>query len=229
MSTDPVLNRPHVYLPPEPSAVGSPLLLLHGTGGSEQDLLPLRDRLCPGAPVLAVRGTIMENGMSRFFRRLREGVFDEDDLRLRTDELAEFIQAANSTYGLVEGDLIAVGFSNGANIASALLLQHPQLLGGGVLLSAMVPFQEPPDADLNGRLVVISNGDADPTIPADTTRRLVDQLRARGGDVVELPHRGGHQPDLQLLPTIRQLITRPERPAATAVQPTHTDTEGSRP
>ena len=214
MTNDGVLDRPHVFIPPAQSALGPPLLLLHGTGGSEHDLLPLRDRLSPGAAVLAVRGTVLEDGMTRFFRRLREGVFDEDDLRQRTDELAEFIQAANRAYDLSAGDLVAVGFSNGANIASSLLLRHPSLLGGAVLLSAMVPFQQPPDADLSGRLIVISNGARDSTIAADITHRLVDQLRVRGAEVVELPHQGGHQPALELLPSIRKLITRPERPGS---------------
>src|ERR687893_1290574 len=106
------LDRPHVFLPAEPSAAGAPLLLLHGTGGDEHDLLPLRDHLSPGAAVLSVRGTVLENGMPRFFRRLREGVFDEDDLRRRADELAESVQVASSRYGLAPRSLVAVGFSN---------------------------------------------------------------------------------------------------------------------
>jgi phospholipase/carboxylesterase len=185
--------------------------LLHGTGGDERDLLPLRDHLCPGAAVLSVRGTVLENGMPRFFRRLREGVFDEDDLRRQADDLAQFIRTASREYGLEEHSLVAVGFSNGANMASALLLQHPRLLGGAVLLSAMVPFAQPPDADLSGTLVVISNGERDPMIPAVVTQQLAAQLRECGAEVVELHHPGGHRIEPDLLPQISQIIARPER------------------
>ena len=212
MSGDASLDRPHVFLPAEPSAAGAPLFLLHGTGGDEHDLLPLRDHLSPGAAVLSVRGTVLENGMPRFFRRLREGVFDEDDLRRQTDDLAAFVQTASAEYGIAERSLVAVGFSNGANIASALLLQRPGLLDGAVLLSAMIPFAEPPAADLGGTLVVISNGARDPMIPGAMTAGLVGQFRERGAEVVELPHNGGHQIDARLLPQIASIITRPERP-----------------
>ncbi len=214
MTDDSGLSRPHVFLPADPSAAGSPLLLLHGTGGTEHDLLPLRDHLCPGAAVLSVRGTVLENGMPRFFRRLAEGVFDEDDLRRRTDDLAEFVLSASAEYGIEPGSMVAVGFSNGANIASALLLQRPGVLGAGVLLSAMVPFAQPPAADLTGTLVVLSNGDRDPTIPRRQTQKLADQFRQRRADVVELPHSGGHSIDPAVLPQIASIIARPERPAA---------------
>ena len=167
------LDRPHVFLRAEQSAAGPPLLLLHGTGGNEYDLLPLRDRLSPGAAVLSVRGTVLENGMPRFFRRLREGVFDENDLRQRADDLGEFVATASAAYGIEERSLVAVGFSNGANIASALLLQRPGILAAAVLLSAMTPFATPPEVDLTGRLVIISNGARDPMIPASMTADLV--------------------------------------------------------
>jgi phospholipase/carboxylesterase len=206
------LDRPHVFLPAEPSAAGAPLLLLHGTGGDEHDLLPLRDHLSPGAAVLSVRGTVLENGMPRFFRRVREGVFDEDDLRRQTDDLAAFVRTASAEYGIAERSLVAVGFSNGANIASALLLQRPGLLDGAVLLSAMIPFAEPPAADLGGTVVVISNGARDPMIPAAMTAGLAGQLRERGAEVVELPHNGGHQIDARLLPQIASIVAGPERP-----------------
>ncbi len=207
MNAETGLDRPHVFLPAEPSAAGPPLLLLHGTGGDEHDLLPLRDHLSPGAAVLSVRGTVLENGMPRFFRRLREGVFDEDDLRRRADELADFVQAASAEYGLAERSLVAVGFSNGANIASAVLLRRPELLASAVLLSAMVPFAEPPAADLSHVLVVIANGDRDPMIPSPMTEQLAEQFRDRGAEVVELPHPGGHQIDPRQLPQIASVIS----------------------
>jgi phospholipase/carboxylesterase len=200
------LERPHVFLPAEEAAAGPPLLLLHGTGGNERDLLPLRDHLSPGAAVLSVRGTVLENGMPRFFRRIREGDFDEEDLRRRADDLAEFVITASAAYGIGERSLVAVGFSNGANIASAMLLQRPDVLAGAVLLAAMVPYAEPPDVDLGGTLVIISNGDRDPMIAKGVTQQLVGQLRDRGAEVVELPHPGGHQIYPAVLPEIRRMI-----------------------
>lgn len=200
------LERPHVFLPADDAAAGPPLLLLHGTGGNEHDLLPLRDHLSPGAAVLSVRGTVLENGMPRFFRRIREGVFDEDDLHRRADDLAEFVAKASQAYRIEEGSLVAVGFSNGANIASAMLLTRPDLLPGAVLLAAMVPYAEPPSVDLGRTLVIISNGDRDPMINSETTQQSADQLRERGAEVVELPHPGGHQIYPAVLPEIRRII-----------------------
>ena len=200
------LDRPHVFQPADDAAAGPPLLLLHGTGGDEHDLLPLRDYLSPGAAVLSVRGTVLENGMPRFFRRLREGVFDEDDLRQQADDLAEFVGLACQTYGIDDGSLVAVGFSNGANIASAMMLRRPGVLAGAVLLAAMVPFAEPPAADLSGALAIISNGARDPMITAQMTKLLARQLAERGAEVIELPHSGDHQIDPAVLPQIRTLI-----------------------
>ena len=144
--------------------------------------------------------------MPRFFRRLREGVFDEDDLRRRANELADFVQTASTSYGIEARSLVAVGFSNGANIASALLLQRPLVLAGAVLFAAMVPFAEPPVADLTGVPVIISNGERDPMIPAAMTEELAEQLRDRGAPVTALPHRGGHQIDPTVLPQIKRIL-----------------------
>ena len=208
MSTE--LDRPHVWLP---GTGATPLLLLHGTGGDENDLVPLREHLAPDAPVLSVRGSVLENGMPRFFRRLREGVFDEDDLRIRVDELASFVAAAEQEYGVVPGAWTAVGFSNGANIASALLFGHPAALAGAVLLAAMVPYRDgPPRADLTGKRVLLSNGRRDPMATADHTTTLTDQLRSAGADVTLLPHDGGHGIDAHLLPRISEWIARPAGP-----------------
>lgn len=181
--------RPHVWVPGDGHP---PLLLLHGTGGDEHDLLDLGAALAPGAPRLSPRGTVLENGLPRHFRRLQEGVFDEDDLRLRVDDLAAFVTAAAESHGVAPGSWYAVGFSNGANIASALLLTRPDLLAGAVLLAAMVPFARPPDTDLTGRRVLVSNGRRDPMATPALTARLVAQLRERGASVEELPHDGGH-------------------------------------
>jgi phospholipase/carboxylesterase len=165
--TGAALQRPHVW---RPGATGAPLLLLHGTGGDEHNLLPLAERLAPAAPVLSVRGSVLENGMPRFSRRLAEGVFDEDDLRERVDELAAFLIAAEKEYGVEAGSWTAVGFSNGANIASALLMLRPQALTAAVLLAAMVPFAHPPDVDLTGKRVLVANGRRDPWPPQRTLR-----------------------------------------------------------
>lgn len=195
------MTRPHVSLPGD---AGPPLLLLHGTGGDENDLLPLREHLAPGAPVLSPRGTVSENGMPRFFRRLAEGVLDEDDLRLRVDELADFVAATEPAH---TGAWFAVGFSNGANIASATLLRRPELLAGAVLLAAMVPFRDgPPEVDLAGKRVAVSNGRRDPLVSAAQTATLVAQLRGCGAEVVELPHDGGHGIDPGLLPDLRAFL-----------------------
>src|SRR5258705_5567600 len=129
----------HVFEPPaEPG--GPILLLLHGTGGNEHDLVPLAGTLLPGAGVLSPRGRVLERGMPRFFRRLAEGVFDVADLKLRTQELADFITESAATYKFPTSRLIAVGFSNGANIAGSLLLLRPEVLGGAILFRAMVPL-----------------------------------------------------------------------------------------
>ena len=178
------LDRPHVWLP---GSTVAPLLLLHGTGGDEHDLLPLRDRLAPGAAALAPRGTVLENGLPRFFRRLREGVFDEDDLHERVAEMAEFLSAAGEAHAVSSGTWIAVGFSNGANMASAMLFDRPELLGGAVLFAAMVPFRaDPVSADLTDRRVAVSNGRRDPLATPGGDRVAgvaVAAGRCRGGGV----------------------------------------------
>lgn len=189
----------HVSLPGE----GTPLLLLHGTGGDEHDLLPLRDHLAPGASVLSPRGQVSENGMNRFFRRLAEGVLDEDDLRARVDGLADFV------LGVDAGPWVAAGFSNGANTASALLFRRPEVLSAAVLLAAMVPFRDGPgDVDLSGKRVAVSNGRRDPLVSAGETATLVAQLRGCGAEVAEFPHDGGHGIDAAVLPEVRAFLER---------------------
>ena len=167
-----------------------PLLLLHGTGGDEADLLPLGRALSPGSALLSPRGKVLENGMPRFFRRLAEGVFDEDDLRRRADELAGFVAEARQAYGLAAP--VAVGFSNGANIAAALLLLRPEVLAGAALLRAMVPLRDPPAADLAGRPVLILSGAADPIVPAGNAARLAAMLTAAGAAVRHETVPAGH-------------------------------------
>jgi predicted esterase len=168
------------------------LLLLHGTGGDENDLVPLAKLVAPGAGWLSVRGNVLEQGMPRFFRRLAEGVFDLDDLHRRTRELGEFVDAASSAYGFTPGRLYALGFSNGANIAASLLLTRPAVLAGGVLIRAMVPFEPETPVQLSGRSVLLSQGRQDPLIPAPGAERLAMILRESGAEVELAWQPGGH-------------------------------------
>lgn len=170
----------------EPAADGGPgrtLLLLHGTGGNESDLLSLGRMIAPGAALLSPRGNVLENGMPRFFRRLSEGVFDIEDLHARTAELAEFIDAAASSYALDRESIVAVGYSNGANIAASLLLSDPEMLAGAILLRAMVPFEPEKLPDLTGTLIFMASGARDPIIEPENSERLVTLLREAGADV----------------------------------------------
>src|SRR5471030_2427867 len=167
-----------------------PLLLLHGTGGDENDLIPLGAQLLPGAALLSPRGKVLENGMPRFFRRLAEGVFDQADLKVRTRELAEFIAGARKDYGLEAP--IAVGFSNGANIAASLLLTQPDVIRGAVLLRAMLPFEPQPIPDLSGKPVLLLSGSNDPMMPAAARDKLVAVLQAAGAKFVYKALPAGH-------------------------------------
>jgi predicted esterase len=168
------------------------LLLLHGTGGNEEDLLSLAPELIPGAGVLSPRGKVLEHGMPRFFRRLAEGVFDLEDLRARTAELADFIGAAAAQYRFDPARVVAVGFSNGANIAGSLLLLRPGVLQRAVLFRAMVPLVPDPLPSLPRTPVLISNGRADPIVPIAETEQLAALMRAAGADVTLAWQNAGH-------------------------------------
>jgi predicted esterase len=175
----------HIFQPgTDPAA--APLLLLHGTGGNEHDLLPLARTLAPGAAVLSPRGDVSEHGANRFFARLAEGVFDPAEVTRRTHALADFIAAASAHYGLDPTRLTAVGFSNGANIAATILQLRPTVLGGAVLLRSMVVLGQPATAaSLSGKRVLLLNGTADPIVPLDHPPRLAALLRAGGADVTQ--------------------------------------------
>jgi predicted esterase len=182
----------HRYEPPARPGLPT-LLLLHGTGGDENDLLPLGRNLMPDAGMLSPRGKVLEQGMPRFFRRLAEGVFDVEDLKRRTTELADFIAEAADHYGFDARRVVAVGFSNGANIAASLLLSRPGGLAAAVLFRAMVPFVPDAPPPPSGASVLLSNGSADPLVPAAETERLASLLRAAGADVtVEMQPAGHH-------------------------------------
>jgi phospholipase/carboxylesterase/glyoxalase family protein len=180
MSAD--LGFVHRYLPGEDESSPT-LLLLHGTGGNEEDLIPLGQELAPGAAFLSPRGKVSEYGAPRFFRRLAEGVFDQEDLLLRTHELAEFVEAASAEYGFDPSKLVAAGYSNGANVAASTILLHPGLLKAAVLFRAMVPFEPDLTPDLSGMPVFLAAGRMDRMIPPDNTQRLADILDEAGADV----------------------------------------------
>ena len=165
------------------SASSRVLLLLHGTGGDESDLLPLGRELDPDAILLSPRGKVSENGSARFFRRFAEGVFDEEDVIRRANELADFVTLAASHYSFHPADVIAVGYSNGANIGAAMMLLRPESLSAGILLRAMVPLSQPAASDLTGKRVLISAGRHDPIVPAENAERLAALLRQRGASV----------------------------------------------
>lgn len=176
---------------PATDAGSPPLLLLHGTGGDENDLLGLGKMISPGSALLSPRGRVLEHGMPRFFRRLAEGVFDEADLRRRALELGEFVAEARKQYGIAAP--VAVGFSNGANIAAALLLLKPDVLSGAILLRAMVPLSDPPSARLGGKPVLLLSGQADPIVPASNSARLAALLSQAGASVSHKILPAGHQ------------------------------------
>lgn len=182
--TDNGLDFVHKYVQGTDEAEARrPLLLLHGTGGDENQLLEVGAFIAPAAPLLSPRGKVLENAMNRFFRRIADGVFDMDDLVARTDELAAFLIAARTAYGLARRRFIAVGFSNGANIASSLLLRHPDLFDGAVLYRPMVPFVPETLPDLSHAAALIMPGERDALVPPEESERLVQLLERTGATV----------------------------------------------
>ena len=189
--TEESLGFVHRFVPAQ-TADAPTLLLLHGTGGNENDLLPVGGMLAERAALLSPRGKVLEHGMPRFFRRLAEGVFDHEDLMRRTHELAGFVERSVGEYDIDQGGLFAVGFSNGANIAASLLLAYPRLLAGAVLLRAMVPFEPDSAPDLSGIPVYLAAGRSDQMVPPENTERLAQVLREAGADVTLDWQPGGH-------------------------------------
>jgi predicted esterase len=175
-----------------PGASSRTLLLLHGTGGNERDLIPLGHELDPNAALLSPRGKVLENGMPRFFRRLAEGVFDLEDLKHRTNELADFIAAAAQHYGFATDRLVAVGYSNGANIAASILLLRPEMMHTAILFRAMVPLVPEKSPNLSSAHVWIGAGEQDPIVPAPETKRLAELLRHGGAGVTIRFVKAGH-------------------------------------
>ncbi|HKP93815.1 MAG TPA: alpha/beta hydrolase [Chthoniobacterales bacterium] len=182
----------HRFIPAAPN-VGRVLLLLHGTGGNEDDMIPLGRDLDPSAALLSLRGNVLENGMPRFFRRFAEGVFDEEDVARRANELADFVSSAAAQYHFDPRHLTAVGYSNGANIAAAGLLLRPGIFACAVLLRAMVPLTPANLPNLAGTRVLICSGDRDSIIPLENAKGLATLFRDSGADVTHRVEKAGHQ------------------------------------
>lgn len=181
----------HIY---KEGKSGKPtLLLLHGTGGTENDLLPIGNFIDPDAGILSVRGEVLENGMPRFFRRLAEGVFDLEDLVRRTEDLNAFIGKAAEDYGFDRGNVIAVGYSNGANIAASLMFHYSDALKGAILHHPMVPVRDKEMPSLEGTSVFIGAGTNDPICPMDEAKDLASLLEGAGADVDIHWENFGHQ------------------------------------
>lgn len=167
-------------------------LLLHGTGGNEDDLIPVGQMLSSSASLLSPRGKVLENGMPRFFRRLSEGVFDIEDLKFRTKELADFVKEASKVYSFDLNRTIAVGFSNGANIAASLLLSYPETIKGAILFRAMVPFIPDILPELSGKKVLLSAGMFDPIVSKSQIEGLLKILQKSGADANLKWQQSGH-------------------------------------
>jgi phospholipase/carboxylesterase len=184
----------HRFVPPNSNAKETmpTLLLLHGTGGNEDDLIPLGKELAPYASILSVRGKVLENGMPRFFRRLEEGVFDMEDLKKRTDELAEFIVKSSSAYKFDPERVIAVGYSNGANIAASVLLRRPEVLAGAILFRAMVPFIPTVMPDLSKKSIILLEGLYDPIVSKAEAQSLLELFTKTQSNVTLKWQNSGH-------------------------------------
>jgi len=195
VSADLAIHPYHFDPAPDNAGAAPTLLILHGTGGNEHDLVPLARHIAPTFNLLSPRGNVLENGMPRFFRRIREGVFDQEDLRRRTDDLVRWLAAAAAHHQLDVSRLIALGYSNGANIASSILLRHSGVLAGAALLRAMVPFDEPGRAQPRAVPVLLVSGEWDPIVPIENARRLARLLQDAGARIRHEVRPTGHQLD----------------------------------
>ena len=172
----------HRFVPGDEPSVGT-LLVLHGTGGNENDLIGIGQAIAPGAAILSPRGNVLESGAPRFFKRIAEGVFDPKEVRSRGEELARFIRAAAITYGLDTSRIFALGYSNGANIASTVMLIEPGTIQASILLRPMVVYEPAEKPDLSGSSVFISAGRMDPIVPTVSVEQLAHLFRSANADV----------------------------------------------
>jgi phospholipase/carboxylesterase len=195
----------HEFVPGKSSRT---LLLLHGTGGNERDLIPLGHELDPNASLLSPRGKVLENGMPRFFRRLAEGVFDLEDLQKRTHELADFVTSAAQHYKIDIKRIVAVGYSNGANVAASMLLLRPEIWSAAIFFRAMVPLVPETKPNLNSKRIWIGAGAHDPIVPASNTKELVELLRSAGADVAIRFFQSGHELTSDDVDLAREWLTK---------------------
>jgi len=187
------LSFEHRFVGGDRAGDGLTLLLLHGTGGDESDLIPLGQTLAPGAALLSPRGRVLENGMPRFFRRLAEGIFDQHDLKVQTDALVQFTESSSQAYEIRPDRIVAVGYSNGANIASSVLLAHPKVFAAAVLFRPMVPFIPANTPNLERVNVLVAAGRSDRIVSSQETQRLVQLFENAGATVTTVWHNGGHE------------------------------------
>jgi phospholipase/carboxylesterase len=182
----------HRFVPAEDSASGETLIVLHGTGGNENDLIGIGQTIAPGAAILSPRGNVSENGAPRFFKRLAEGVFDPKEVRSRGEELARFIRVAIAKYGLDASRIYALGYSNGANIASTVMFLEPRLLQGAILFRPMLVFEPHERGDLSGASIFISAGRMDPIVPVSSVERLVELFESAQAELTLKWQLAGH-------------------------------------
>jgi len=190
MTTD--LGFIHRYVPAADPATADTLVVLHGTGGDENDLISIGQAIAPGAAILSPRGNVLENGAPRFFKRLAEGVFDPKEVKSRADELARFIRGAVVTYRLDPARVYALGYSNGANIASTVMLVEPGVFRGSVLLRPMLVYDPPEQNDLSDTAVFISAGRMDPIVPVESVEKLVKLFESAHSNVTVKWQLAGH-------------------------------------
>ncbi|WP_172256768.1 alpha/beta hydrolase [Saccharibacillus deserti] len=169
------------------------VVVFHGTGGTENDLIPLAEMVAPGASILSIKGNVSENGMARFFRRLAEGVFDEEDLIFRTNEIRDFLNEAAEQYGFDVSNLVALGYSNGANIAASLMFHFASAFKGAALHHPMVPIRGLALPDMSGVQVFVGAGRNDGMVPAANTEELIGLLEGAGAAVKSNWEHFGHQ------------------------------------
>lgn len=181
----------HRFIPAEDQSAGT-LLVLHGTGGNENDLVGIGQAIAPGVAILSPRGNVLENGAPRFFRRIAEGVFDPKEVRSRGEELARFIRAAVITYRLDPSRIFALGYSNGANIASTVMLIEPGTIQGSILFRPMLVYEPSETSDLSGSSVFMSAGRMDPIVPTTSVEQLAEMFRSANAEVTLKWQLAGH-------------------------------------
>ena len=198
----------HQFIPVANRSDQITLLLLHGTGGNEQDLIPLGRELYPRAAILSPRGKVLESGMPRFFRRLAEGIFDIEDLKYRTHELADFVEKASKVYGFDLRYVISIGYSNGANIASSLLLLRSEVMSSAVLFRAMIPFMPEKVPNLSMKNIFLGAGENDPIVPREQTEMLFRLFKKAGANVVlHWQKNSGHQLGYDEVPAAKEWLS----------------------